>query len=344
MIFGAMPPAESHNDRVEELEAKVEGLTALLRQMAEDKASLDRALQLEQQRHESLVARVPWIVVRFDRELRYVERTTRTRASSANRTSWAGRWAPPPSGRPGTRPCERHADRSVASKEVELNLDVQGAPLSSSSASPGPASTSTSRRWASISRIGKRALDAGARSPSRDAANQAKSDFLAVMSHEIRTPLSGVLGVVELAETTPLSAEQVELMKALKDSGPCILIDDILDLTKLDSGAIEFEIEFEPFEVLEGVAELFQARLHQGLSVEIEADEGSKVPAVGDPNRLQQVLSNLVNAISSRRRRHHPSYEEIPRTQEAPGVRGRRHGYRHPTEASEVPLRPLHPG
>ena len=68
-----MSPAESNPDRVEELEAKVEGLQYLLRQLAEDKASLDRALQLEQQRHESLVARVPWIVVRFDRDLRYVD-------------------------------------------------------------------------------------------------------------------------------------------------------------------------------------------------------------------------------------------------------------------------------
>lgn len=304
MIFGAMPPAESHNDRIEELEAKVEGLTALLRQMAEDKASLDRALQLEQQRHESLVARVPWIVVRFDRELRYVD-TNDAYKSLVGEQDLLGRalgtaseWA---AWDEAVR--EFHADRSVASKEVELNLDVQGAPLSLF------VCFSRTRIDEHITAVGvdqsdrKRALDAAEHEARRaDAANQAKSDFLAVMSHEIRTPLSGVLGLVELLRDTPLSDEQVELMKALKSSGACLhsLIDDILDLTKLDSGAIEFErIAFEPFEILEGVAKLFQARASiKGLHIEIEADEGSKVPAVGDPNRLRQVLSNLVsNAI-----------------------------------------------
>ena len=129
-----------------------------------------------------------------------------------------------------------------------------------------------------------------------------KSDFLAVMSHEIRTPLSGVLGMIELLQDTPLSSEQVELMKALQDSGASLhsLIDDILDLTKLDSGAIDFErITFEPYDVLEGVSDLFQARASiKGLTIEIEAKEGSKVSALGDPNRLRQVLSNLVsNAV-----------------------------------------------
>ena len=282
----------------------MEGLQYLLRQLAEDKASLDRALQLEQQRHESLVARVPWIIVRFDRELRYVD-TNDAYKSLVGEQDLLGRTLGVASEWPDWDRAVRefHADCDVTSREVELNLDVQGAPISLF------VCFSRTRIDEHITAVGvdqsdrKRALDAAEHEARRaDAANKAKSDFLAVMSHEIRTPLSGVLGMIELLRDTPLSAEQIELMKALQDSGASLhsLIDDILDLTKLDSGAIDFErIAFEPFEVLKGVADLFRARASiKGLSIEIKANDGARLPTLGDPNRLRQVLSNLVsNAI-----------------------------------------------
>ena len=207
-----MPPAEPRPDRVEELEAKVEGLNALLRQMAEDKASLDRALQLEQQRHESLVARVPWIVVRFDRELRYVD-TNDAYKTLVGAQDLLGRTLGAASEWPAWDSAVRefHADRSATSREVELNLDVQGAPVSLF------VCFSRTRLDEHITAVGvdqsdrRRALDAAEHEARRaDAANKAKSDFLAVMSHEIRTPLSGVLRMIELLQDTPLSGEQVE--------------------------------------------------------------------------------------------------------------------------------------
>ena len=128
-----MPPAEPRPDRVEELEAKVAGLNALLRQMAEDKASLDRALQLEQQRHESLVARVPWIVVRFDRELRYVD-TNDAYRSLGGEQDLLGRTLGVASEWPAWDRAVRdfHADRDVTTREVELDLDDTGFPVADS--------------------------------------------------------------------------------------------------------------------------------------------------------------------------------------------------------------------
>jgi signal transduction histidine kinase/ActR/RegA family two-component response regulator len=135
-----------------------------------------------------------------------------------------------------------------------------------------------------------------------EAANLAKSEFLAAMSHEIRTPMNGIIGMLQLISDSPLTADQRQQISLAGKSADTLLrlLNDILDLSRVESGKLEFEaISFSPAEVAEEVAALFATRASlKELPVRFEADP--KVPALvtGDPTRLRQVLLNLVgNAV-----------------------------------------------
>ena len=133
-------------------------------------------------------------------------------------------------------------------------------------------------------------------------ANRAKSDFLSHMSHEIRTPMNGVLGMAELLLETPLSAVQRRYAEGAKESATALLgvIEEILDLAKIESGHVELEsIPFSLAETLKGLLETLALRAHQkGLDLVASVDPDVPDRLVGDPNRLRQVLVNLLgNAI-----------------------------------------------
>ncbi len=134
------------------------------------------------------------------------------------------------------------------------------------------------------------------------ASSDAKSDFLASMSHEIRTPMHGVLATVDLLRTTPLEPDQRELVDVMTASAQSLvqIIDDILDLSKVEAGHIELAAEpFDLSEVLCGVADLLgtQARA-KGLTLSVVTDPAIPAVVVGDGPRLRQVLVNLVgNAV-----------------------------------------------
>jgi signal transduction histidine kinase len=135
-----------------------------------------------------------------------------------------------------------------------------------------------------------------------ETANQAKSDFLATMSHEIRTPMNGVIGMLQLLRDSPLTVEQEQQIGIAAKSADTLLrlLDDILDLSKVESGQLDFEeIEFSPAEVGEEVAALFDARTNgKDLPVLYHADASLPPAVLGDPMRLRQVLLNLVgNAV-----------------------------------------------
>jgi signal transduction histidine kinase/DNA-binding response OmpR family regulator len=135
-----------------------------------------------------------------------------------------------------------------------------------------------------------------------EAANRAKSRFLATVSHEIRTPLNGILGMAELLGDTPLTAEQTTYLKAMKTSGETLLslIEEVLDFSKIEAGRLELSARPFPLAAfIEEVVELLGPRAQEkGLEIGCYVDERLPARVIGDAARLRQVLFNLAgNAI-----------------------------------------------
>jgi signal transduction histidine kinase/DNA-binding response OmpR family regulator len=135
-----------------------------------------------------------------------------------------------------------------------------------------------------------------------EAANQAKSTFLATMSHEIRTPMNGVLGMLEVLEHQGLSAEQRGSVATMRASAQTLLriIDDVLDFSKIEGGHLELEATaFSLTGLVENVVDTFRAQaIAKGLGLSAEIDVGSNDALIGDPTRVRQILFNLLgNAL-----------------------------------------------
>ncbi len=134
------------------------------------------------------------------------------------------------------------------------------------------------------------------------ASNRSKSEFLVGISHELRTPLNGIIGLAGLLANTEMADDQRKLLTTLEQSAQAMLsrVNDVLDLSKLESGHVELRsVAFRPSELVSTVEALFRPlAIEKGLAVSTHASDSARRYVIGDALLIKQILCNLVsNAV-----------------------------------------------
>jgi len=135
-----------------------------------------------------------------------------------------------------------------------------------------------------------------------EAGNRAKGQFIATVSHEIRTPLNAIIGLSSLLSEGDLNEDQLDLSKTIYTSGKSLLglVDDVLDFSKIDADRLDLEVqEFPLLDCLEECIKLFKPRaVERGVSLKLVLDSGLTEFAMGDMQRLREIVQNLLsNAV-----------------------------------------------
>ncbi|MEO1228959.1 MAG: ATP-binding protein [Myxococcota bacterium] len=292
------PSSKEEDPRLALLQDQVERLRGMLREAIEERASAQRDLDACQRRYLELTDRVPWAVLRVRADGTYAdvnpyfaEVLGRAPADIVDQ----------PVGSLGEPAAWISAILDGTDlQQSEVTLEAEGKMrryllLKFRDRQRGHLSLlaldQTERALA---------LDEAKRQAERaDAANLAKSRFLAVMSHEIRTPMNGVLGMAQLLEGTSLDDEQRSYLETILSSGAALssLINAVLDLTKIEAGGLELErTPFSPGRLTEEIAALFRAQAFQ-KKLRLDVDLSRLLPrqVLGDGLRVRQVLTNLVS-------------------------------------------------
>jgi len=162
-----------------------------------------------------------------------------------------------------------------------------------------PANNALGERNRTAQRLERISATARAARAAAEAANSAKSQFVANMSHEIRTPLNGVLGMAQAMEQDELSPMQFERLKVIRRSGDMLLaiLNDVLDLSKIEAGKLELELAaFDLEQLASGAHAAFTAiAIAKGLSFDLHIDADTAGTYLGDSTRVRQILYNLVS-------------------------------------------------